>query len=44
MKYKCSTCGKEHEDFPALVFSSPYYYNRLSEEDKEKLANLNSDL
>ena len=42
-KYICSVCGKEHEEFPALAFSSPTNYNVLSEEDKENIAELTDD-
>ncbi len=37
MKYKCSICGKEHEEWPAIGFSTPINYEYLSEEDKKNL-------
>ncbi|MNS22926.1 hypothetical protein D3C72_547310 [compost metagenome] len=43
IKYICSCCGKEHEDWPALGYISPLHYNLLSEDDKQKIAELNSD-
>ena len=39
MKYTCSTCGKEHEDWPAIAFDTP----SMSDEDKEKITELSSD-
>src|SRR5690349_9399198 len=43
MSYQCSVCGEIHEDLPALGFNSPYYYDILSETDKESIASLTSD-
>ena len=43
MKYKCTNCGKEHEDFPALAFSSPAPYNGLTDAEKLTIAELTSD-
>jgi len=43
VKYICSHCGKEHENWPALAYSSPANYDELSTEDKETIADLNSD-
>ena len=43
MKYKCTTCEKEHDEWPALAFASPYNYNILSEKDKKSIAELNED-
>ena len=43
MKYTCSSCGKEHEDWPALTFISPDNYDALSAEDKENLTELTGD-
>ena len=43
MKYKCTNCGKEHEDFPALAFSSPTPYNGLTNAEKLTIAELTSD-
>ena len=43
IKYICSNCGQEHEEWPALAYSSPTYYNDLSRDDKKDLAKLDSD-
>ena len=43
MKYKCDNCGKEHQDFPALVFSTPTPYLGLTEKEKQTIAKLSSD-
>jgi len=43
IKYTCSCCGKEHEEWPALVYVSPTDYETLSEEDKKNLAQLRTD-
>ena len=43
IKFKCSCCGKTHEEWPALTFKSPDSYNNLSEEDKISIGYLNSD-
>lgn len=42
-KYKCSSCGQEHDSWPALAFKSPDSYYFLSDEGKEKLAELSDD-
>lgn len=34
MKYKCTTCGEEHDEWPALAFYSPYHYHNLEEAQK----------
>jgi hypothetical protein len=39
LKYTCSTCGKEHDDWPAIAFDTP----SMSVEDKEKITEINSD-
>jgi hypothetical protein len=43
MEYTCAVCGKQHDDWPALAFDSPYHYHNLSEVEKETIAQLNSD-
>lgn len=43
IKYTCSCCGKEHEEWPALGYTSPTNYEVLSEEEKEIIAELSSD-
>jgi hypothetical protein len=42
-KYKCSVCGNEHEEWPALVYTSPSNYDLLSKTDKEKIGYLDTD-
>src|SRR5436190_20167554 len=42
-KYICSCCGQEHEDWPTLAYSSPTHYERLTDEEKENIAELSSD-
>jgi len=39
MRYKCSFCGQEHDEWPALTFSSPTAYNGLTNEEKRNLDN-----
>jgi hypothetical protein len=43
MKYTCSSCGKEHEAWPALAFHAPDAYHVLSVAEKESMANIDSD-
>lgn len=43
MAYICSSCGKEHQDWPAITYSAPSYYFELSDDEKEKNAELGSD-
>jgi hypothetical protein len=43
IKYTCSCCGKEHEEWPALVYTSPTNYDLLIEEDKQNMGKLNDD-
>lgn len=43
MKYICSNCGEEHEDWPALTFISPHFYHILDNEQKKELGELDSD-
>jgi hypothetical protein len=42
-KYTCTNCGKTHTELPALGFSSPHYYEILSETDKQEMAELKDD-
>jgi len=41
-KYTCTCCGQQHEDWPALGYSSPVFYDELPPELKEK-CELDSD-
>ena len=43
IKYTCSNCGKEHEEWPALVYISPTNYDSLSEEEKNNIGQLDTD-
>lgn len=43
MKYICKSCGKEHEEWPALTFNSPFHYHNLPKEEKEYNTKLGED-
>ena len=43
MTYTCPTCKQEHEDLPAIAFNTPSFYNDLTEQEKNKIAEINSD-
>ncbi|HTI60902.1 DUF2199 domain-containing protein [Mucilaginibacter sp.] len=43
IKYICSCCGKEHEEWPALTYKSPQNYDQLSDGEKKKIAELSDD-
>ncbi|GAB0156284.1 DUF2199 domain-containing protein [Chryseobacterium sp. Alg-005] len=43
MKFTCKCCGKEHNEWPAIVYSSPSHYLNLTDEQLE-YAELTSDL
>ena len=43
IKYTCNICGQEHEQFAALAFLSPTFYNNLTGDDKKNIAELSSD-
>ncbi|GGK83149.1 DUF2199 domain-containing protein [Rufibacter glacialis] len=43
MPYTCADCGQEHENWPALTYTSPKHYNDLSEEEKETKGWLEGD-
>lgn len=43
MEYKCASCGRIHEEWPAIVFSAPYHYEILSNTEKENIGELTSD-
>jgi hypothetical protein len=42
-KYTCINCGKKHEEWPALTFTSPTPYDNLSDQNKQIIAELNGD-
>jgi hypothetical protein len=33
MKYICECCGEEKENWPVLVYNTPYFYYYLSDEE-----------
>jgi hypothetical protein len=43
IKYTCNVCGKIHDEWPALTFTSPTSYNGLSDNMKKEIAELSSD-
>ena len=43
IKYTCSCCGLEHEEWPALAYPSPTAYLALSEQSKQNIAELDTD-
>jgi hypothetical protein len=43
IKFICSCCGKEHLEWPALVYTSPTNYKCLSENDKNSIGELDTD-
>jgi hypothetical protein len=42
-RFKCSTCGKVHEELPSIGFKTPFHYDILSEVDKNKIAEVSDD-
>jgi hypothetical protein len=42
-KYTCATCGKCHEELPALGFDEPGHYAALNDTDKNEIAEISSD-
>ena len=44
MLFTCSQCGQVHEGFPAIAFDAPIYYNMLSEQEKNEIAELANDV
>ncbi|MDB5200665.1 MAG: hypothetical protein JWQ27_74 [Ferruginibacter sp.] len=41
--YTCTSCGKQHEDWPVLVYPAPTNYDLLSQEDKDNFGELDPD-
>ncbi len=41
--YTCSSCGKEHEVWPALCYNSPTAYQNLSAADQQQYGQLDAD-
>lgn len=42
-RYICSECGQEHNDWPAIAWSSPAHYDSLSDEDKTNKSTLSNN-
>jgi hypothetical protein len=43
VRYKCTTCGEEHEGLPDLSFASPFHFGTVPEAERAKRAILTSD-
>jgi hypothetical protein len=43
IKFTCSCCGENHEEWPALTFISPDNYSCLSEHDKKSIGYIDND-
>ena len=43
IRYRCTTCGEEHEGLPDLSFASPFHYGTVPEAERTKRATLTSD-
>ncbi len=43
MKFVCTCCGEEQDQYPAIAYKVPLYYANLSEEEKESIAEIDSD-
>jgi hypothetical protein len=43
IKYICSHCGAEHNEWPAISNKAPDNYANLSQEEKETIAEISSD-
>jgi len=43
LRWKCSTCGEEHEGLPDMSFHAPIYYQQVPEPDRARRAQLTSD-
>lgn len=42
-EFVCDTCGKVHDELPAIGFAAPFHYDILSENDKKEIAEISSD-
>ena len=38
IKYTCSSCGKVHDEWPAIAFDSPMAYDVLPDQIKKDIA------
>lgn len=43
IKFICECCGQEHESWPAIAYTAPFSYSKLSEQDKEDIAVMDED-
>lgn len=43
MNYICPECGQEHEEWPAWAFKTPTSYYKLSDSEKETIAEISDD-
>jgi len=43
MNYRCSTCGKQHEDLPHIGMDRPDYYWQVPEDEVDKRIELTPD-
>jgi hypothetical protein len=43
VRYKCATCGQEHEGLPDLSFASPFYFGTVPEAERARRTVLSSD-
>lgn len=42
--FTCSCCGQRHEGSPSFGYKAPAYYDSLSQEEKQSIAELGDDL
>jgi len=42
-EFKCATCGKIHDELPALGFKTPFHYDILTLEEKTELAEISDE-
>ena len=43
-EFKCSQCGEFHKDWPAIAYDAPWQYHTLTEQEKDEIAHLRSDM
>lgn len=44
LRFKCSCCDDWHDGIPDLAFTAPYYYDDLTEEQKQTIAKKSDDV
>ena len=42
-QFKCSTCGKVHEELASIGFKTPFHYDILSDKEKSEIAEISDD-